>query len=448
MQRRIIGMDLGVASAHVAVVCDETGAVLARRRCRPTVASFDALEALALKGAGDNVALEVVIEPTGVSWLPVAVFFCRRGHAVYRVGTAKANQMRKLLRPHAKSNGIEALSLARLAIFEPEHLNALELPSGTEQASLDRRVRAADSLTDAIAEHKTRIRELARQVMPTVAEVFTNTLGKADLAVLGHYGDPRALLALGEEALTAFIKAQSNGYHGERKAKAWLDSAREAVELYGDDPAVAYQDVAAELATEARVLALFESELAAHAKAREAAYQKVDPAGLARSLPGIAWVGGPVLVSAMARPGRFSSGAAFKSFTGLAPRRAGTGEAEQKGGGITKAGDRRLRAQLVCSANVARKLDPQLAAVYWSQMAERGAHHQKALCVVAARLAERAWAVMARGTPYVLKGTDGREVSAEEAKAIITSRYVVPDEVRARRSARRRQARRAPQQVL
>jgi hypothetical protein len=29
MQRRIISMDLGVATAHVAVVCDETG------RCSP-----------------------------------------------------------------------------------------------------------------------------------------------------------------------------------------------------------------------------------------------------------------------------------------------------------------------------------------------------------------------------------------------------------------------------
>jgi hypothetical protein len=72
MERRIIGMDLGVRSAHVAVVIDEAGAVLARRRCRPVRSSFEALEALALKGAGDDVHLEVVVEPTGVSWLPVA----------------------------------------------------------------------------------------------------------------------------------------------------------------------------------------------------------------------------------------------------------------------------------------------------------------------------------------------------------------------------------------
>src|SRR4029453_14259768 len=57
---------------------------------------------------------------------------------------------------------------------------------------------------------------------------------------------------------------------------------------------------------------------------------------------------------------------------------------------------RALRSQLVQSANTARKLDPQLAAVYHAQMTQGGATHRKALCVVAARLAERAWLTMAR----------------------------------------------------
>jgi methyltransferase-like protein len=102
----------------------------------------------------------------------------------------------------------------------------------------------------------------------------------------------------------------------------------------------------------------------------------------------------------------------------------------------------------VLSANIARKLDPQLAAVYWSQMVQHGAHHQKAVCVVATRLAERSWAVMARGERYVIRDLDGRQMSPVEAKAIIAKRYTVPDEERARRATRRRQTRRTPHQVL
>jgi hypothetical protein len=39
---------------------------------------------------------------------------------------------------------------------------------------------------------------------------------------------------------------------------------------------------------------------------------------------------------------------------------------------MTKAGPRALRSQLVQSANTARKLDPELAAVYHAQMTQRG----------------------------------------------------------------------------
>jgi len=91
-----------------------------------------------------------------------------------------------------------------------------------------------------------------------------------------------------------------------------------------------------------------------------------------------------------------------------------------------------------------RKVDPQLAAVYWSQMVERGAHHTKAVCVVAARLAARAHAVMTRGEPYVIRDLDGRPVTTAEAREIIAAKYHVPEHVRRRRRA---QQGKAPQAV-
>jgi hypothetical protein len=58
-----------------------------------------------------------------------------------------------------------------------------------------------------------------------------------------------------------------------------------------------------------------------------------------------------------------------------------------------------LRTTLVRAADTARKQDPQLARIYYTQMVERGKNHLGAVCVVAAALAERAWAVMDRGMP-------------------------------------------------
>ena len=70
-------------------------------------------------------------------------------------------------------------------------------------------------------------------------------------------------------------------------------------------------------------------------------------------------------------------------------------------------------------------------------MVERGKDHLGALCVVAANLAERAWAVMDRGMPYVICDTDGRPVTPAEAKAIIAEHWTVPADVRARRRSKK-----------
>jgi len=438
MARRLVGIDLGVATAHTVVVLNEEGKVVARRRCGPRRKSLEEVEQAALKDAPEGTSLEVVFEATGAAWLPVAVFFVRRGHRVYRVSTAKASALRRFWSRHAKSNSIDAKTLAQLALID-DGLAPIELAEG-QLASLDRRVRAADRLRDLASAHKMRIRELARQVMPMLDEAIGGELAHADIAVLERYGDPRRLLRAGRARLTAVIHKASHGHHGSARAEAWLAVARQAIELYGDDPAVAFEDLAAEITGEARLWRATEAEHRVHAGAREAAYRVVDPAGLARSLPGVGTTGGPVIVATMGRPGRFPNPDAFKAFTGLTPRASQTGVSDRKGQAMTKAGPRRLRDQLVQSANTARKIDPQLAAVYWSQMVERGAHHTKAVCVVAARLAARAHAVMVRQEPYVIRDLDGRPVTIAEAKEIIAERFQVPEHVRRRRRAQQGKA--------
>ena len=114
MIRRLVGVDLGIASAHTVRVLAEDGREVCRRRCEPTVDSLARVEAAALAGTPVGTVLEVVMEPTGPAWLPVAVFFTARGHRVFRVSSAKAADLRRFLSRHAKSNGIDADTLARL----------------------------------------------------------------------------------------------------------------------------------------------------------------------------------------------------------------------------------------------------------------------------------------------------------------------------------------------
>lgn len=442
--RRLVGIDLGIASAHTVRVLDEAGREVCRRRCEPTVDSLSVVETAALVGAVAGTRLEVVVEPTGPAWLPIAVFFTARGHQVFRVSSAKAADLRRFLKRHAKSNGIDADTLARLPLIDPDGLYPLELP-GAEAAALDRRVRACDRLTMAASEHKVRIKDLVRQVMPCTP--LTGDLGKADLVVLQRYADPRALLRLGRTRLTALIVKASHNHQGAARAEQWLTAARLAIELYGEHPAVAFTDLAAEIATEVRLLQAIGTELAGHEAERESCYRWVDPAQLARTLPGLATVGGPAMTAVIADPARFATAAHFKSYLGLAPKASETGDTDRKGQPMSKAGSRLARATLIRAADTARKQDPQLARVYYQQMAERGAGHLKASCVVAARLAERLWTVMRRRMPYVICDVDGSPVNPQQAKQIIAEQWTVTDEVRRRRRSSKKRAGKAPQQV-
>jgi transposase len=440
--RRLVGIDLGISSAHTVRVLRADGTVVCRRKALPTVDSLEQLERAALAGMGPTTRLEVVVEPTGPAWLPIAVFFTQRGHIVYRVSSAKAHALRRVLSRHAKSNGIDADTLARLPLVDPAGLHPLQLPDAA-RAALDRRVRACDRLTQQAASHKRRLKDLVHQLLP--ASPLAGELGQADLAVLERYADPHALLAAGGARLARVIAKASNGQQGTERATQWRTAAQAALELYGEHPAIAFTELAAEVASEVRLLRATQAELDRHAGQREACYQRVDPAALARSLPGLATIGGPALVATMGPASRFATAAKFRCFTGLAPRASETGQTDRKGQPISKAGNRLLRTTLVRAADHARRQDPQLARIYWTQMVQRGKDHLGAVCVVAAHLGERAWVVMNRGMPYVVCDTDGVPVTGAQAKAIIAERWTVPEEVRRRR---RNKKGKAPQQVL
>ena len=137
-ERRLVGIDLGIASSHTVRVLAGDGGEVCRRRCDPTVTSMAAVETAALVGTPEGTRLEVIVEPTGPSWLPVAVYFMQRGHRVYRVSSAKASALRRFLSKNAKSNGIDADTLARLPLVDPAGLQPLELPEA-DRAELESR---------------------------------------------------------------------------------------------------------------------------------------------------------------------------------------------------------------------------------------------------------------------------------------------------------------------
>ena len=332
--------------------------------------------------------LEVVIEPTGPAWLPIAVFFTGRGHRVYRVvqreggGSAPlsvaAREDQRHRRGHPRpdpavpSRRVHPLELARRP--RPRRGSA-----GPGLRSVDPQARAAQD---------------ADQGAGPSADADDPADRQADerrSRGAGTLGRPATLLDAGRTRLTAVIVKASNGHHGVDRAQQWRAAAHAAVELYADHPAVAFDRPGRRGRHRGPAAARDQAELAVHAAEREAAY-RLHRSGRPGAQPARTGRGRRARGrrDRAARPGS-ATGKQFRSFTGLAPRASETGDTDRKGQPMSKAGSvaaadhpRPRRGQRPQTRPATR---PDL--LHADGRTRRGP--PQALCVVAAHLAERAW---------------------------------------------------------
>ncbi len=322
------------------------------------------------------------------------------------------SDLRKFFKRHAKTNQIDALTLGEMPFVDPDCLLPLEVAKG-RAAALHRRVRACERLVRQIGRQKTRIRELARQMMPCVDEAMDTAFRDAQRVVLEHYANPHRLPTVCEAHLAARIQRETRrgSAYAQRKAAAWVGVARSAVDLYGDDPAVAFEDLADEIATEITLLKTLSAELTRHEAAPEQAYLSVDERQIARSLPGVGIIGGPTLVAAMRRPSRFPRAARFRRFTVLTPKASETEESDAKGEAMSNTGARWSSKERITTRRSA----------WWPLTSPDGA-----------------WVTLLRQEPYVLGDLDGRPITIAEGKVIVAEHFKVSEEARRRRRMKKK----------
>ncbi len=97
---------------------------------------------------------------------------------------------------------------------------------------------------------------------------------------------------------------------------------------------------------------------------------------------------------------RFNNASSIVAYAGLDPKIKQSGKVLVTGR-LTKRGSANLRKYLFIAAMVARRFDPQLQAVYDKKRAQ-GKSHKAATCHIARKLVHRMYAVLKRGTPYVV----------------------------------------------
>ncbi len=422
-----LGVDIACRAAHQASLADEHGAMLFvghRFRTDP-----DELEALWARLPADAEEIVVVMEPTRNAWVALAAWFRRRGATVVMVPSEQSADLRAYYNKHTKTDRLDSQLLARLPLLHPEGLQR-EDALGPGDA-LKRMVKMRSGLVHRRTTSMARLDALLEIMGPAWVAALGSDLPLTALRFLAPYGHPEKVKRLGKARLAEFFRRSSRGAWHHERAAAVVDAAEATLRLWGRD-GMDFDALAADIAIEARLALAVTDEIKALDKRIAELYEQADPDGIVRSAPGVGRIGAPQIAGRLGDANRFANLAAVRSFAGLVPDQDSSGQAAHAGG-PTKAGDACLREALYIAADHARKIDPTIAARYHRLIIAGGKHHNSAMCTIAAVLLTRIAACLRNRTPYELRDTDGRAITEQEGREIVTQRYTIPLKTRAAR---------------
>lgn len=421
-----LGVDVACRAAHQASCADGQGEMLfVGYRFHTDPEELDRLWAQLPQDS----EVTVVMEPTRNAWVPLAAWFRRRGASVVMVPPEQSADLRAYYNKHAKTDRLDSRVLARLPLLHPEGLHA-EKTLGPGDA-LKRVVKIRSGLVHRRSASMARLDALLEIMGPAWVAALGSDMSLTALRFLARYGHPAKVKALGQTRLTEFLSRSSRRAWGPERATAIMTAARSTLALWGPD-GMDFEELAADIATEARIALSLSEEIKTMDKRIAGLYEQVDPDGIVRSAPGVGEVGAPQIAGRLGDAARFANLAAVRSFAGLVPHQDASGVAA-RAGGPTKAGDACLREALFMAADHARRVDPTLAARYHRLIVEGGKHHNSAICTIAGVLLTRIAACLRSNAHYELRDTDGTVITEERGRAIVTQRYTIPPEVRAAR---------------
>jgi hypothetical protein len=439
-----IGIDLGVKGEHKAMVADEAGRFVSPLiGCRTEPGSLARLLELAKEGHGDQ-GLQAVMEPTGMAWFPLAVFLLRQGVTVYLVNSQQVADLRRYYKKHAKSDRIDARVLSKLPLVSEECLHQLDLAGATALAC-QRGCKQLDRLGKQSTATKNRLIALDRFAWPGLeSRVFADRFRPQARWFRRHWYHPVRVCQAGVEPirrqwLTSEIDPDDEG--------AWVvylvALAAQVLDLYGPEGAdLDYDLLQSEASREQDYLEFVEQQRRqVRIKTVRPLYRQLHPSRNLETIPGVGQDGAAVYASFIGNPARFGSLREHRGWSGMVPNSRQSATSQTQGLKITQAGPRLIKKFAYLDAEMARKRDPQIAALYYDQMVHKGKHHLQAVCTCATHLLDRVLVVLREDRPYQLRDVDGSPVSNERALEIIRARYRVPEEVRRRNNKRTRRER-------
>lgn len=431
--QRTIGIDLAIRGDQVAQIFDDGTPVGQPIRFRLTPQDLQRFAARAKEGLPEGASIQALMEPTGMSWFPVAHRLSDAGVMPIRVKGQRVKALRRYLSEHTKTDAADAHLLGAMPAFGSHGFDPIHVPSPKGHA-LQRLTKQRRRLRDDVSASKRRLIDLVRWAAPGFESALPDMQTRLALALIQEWFDPHVLLGARRCKLRWFIARSASGNHPhsgpfvECLIDALRAAASDALALHGNH--VDFAELQAEVSIEARLMEQRLNAIAELDRRIKVLYQELHPEDVLQTVPGVGRTLAPVLLGIFHTADRFRSERHMRGFCGLFPRQASSGGREKPGQRLTQAGNDRIKQALFLAADAARRIDPGLAEVYWRLMTVKGHHHKQAICAVANRLVNRIHRVLRTGKPYELRDTDGRSVTIVEARKIVAERYTVPTAIR------------------
>jgi transposase len=442
---RTMGIDLSVKGEHKVVIADEQGrAVSPVLKISTTPVSLARLLELAQEGNCDG-QLQAVMESTGMAWLPVAVFLNRHGVQVYLVNSQQVADLRRYYKKHAKSDRIDCRVLSKLPLVNPDNLHPWHLQPAAGLAC-QRGCKQLGRLQKQITAVKNRLIALDRFAWPGLEKsVFKKTFSPAAQWFREHWYNPQRVCQAGVEHIRQqWLASELASKDPGDWVEYLVELAQQVMGLYGSDGQfLDYRLLQMEAGREQALLRFLEAQHhQLQIKVVRPLYRKLHPSRNLETIPGVGQDGACVYASYIGPAERFASLREHRSWSGMVPYSKQSADSQSSGLRITKAGPRLIKKFSYLDAESARQNDPQIAALYYDQMMNKGKHHQQAICACATHLLDRVLVVWREDRPYQLQDVDGTPLTKKQARGIVQARYKVPDEVRRRNNKNARRERR------
>jgi len=329
------------------------------------------------------------IEATGNYGITLAYFLLTQGYTVVEINPYRASQFRKAQGKKAKSDRIDARSLA--TILSLENHKSLSLPDPVLDNLRELTRFRADMVKDRTS-LVNQLHETLSTLFPELATIFSQLDSPTCLSLLIAYPGPGYISRAGEGKVAESLRVASRGRVGEILAKALMETAQESVGVFQKQPALALRvSILGE-----RIVALtgaierVEGEIAN--LFHKLPYEPEDfPVGNITSLA--------ALISEIEDIHRFPTLKQFLSHFGWCPQSSQSGSYRVEHPRMSHAGNKYVRRLIWMLSIVAVRTVPRYRAYFQRRVVE-GKSKMHILVAIGRKLLSAFYAILKKDIPY------------------------------------------------